>query len=211
MQRNSRSKPQGGVKYQSRSLHGQLARKSTEGEKRETEPVVNSSALNYILNFLWSRRSEAPDTNSQCLLDSQWISKQVGRIAKAVPTGWMRDSQEVLWQESVAERHMTLAFKHGTGPGGSHFTHTVWCHSGGFWQPGVTGAAWKAQSESTAWSKAFSERSFVLNDEHRYRRNARHSKAIAVKKARTPINTGGCMGRWIRGLPAGIWLVKLSM
>lgn len=102
----------------------------------ETEPVVKTSALNYILNFLWSRRCEAPDTNNQCLLDSQWISKQVGRVAEAVPTGWMRDSQEVLWQESVAERHMTLAFKHGTGPGGSHFTHTVWCHSGGFWQPG---------------------------------------------------------------------------
>lgn len=182
-----------------------------EGENTETEPVVNSSALNYILNFLWSRRSKAPDTNSQQLLDSQWISKQVGRVAEATPSGWLRDSQEVLGQEPVAERHVTLAFKHRTGPGGSHFTHTASCHSGGFWQAWAPGAAWKAQSESTAWSKAFSERSFVLNAEHRYKRNARHSKAIAVKKARTPINTGGCMGRWIRGLPAGIWLVKLSM
>lgn len=51
--------------------------------------------------------------------------------------------------------------------------------------------AWKAQSESTACSKAFSERPFVLNAKHRYRRNARHSKAMAVKKARMPIKTGG--------------------
>lgn len=87
--------------------------------------------------------------------------------------------------------------------------------------PGVTqgglqaalgsGCCLETQSESTAWSKAFSERPFVLNAEHRYKRNARHSRAMAVKKASTPIKTGGCMGRRIRALPAGIWLVKLSM
>lgn len=51
--------------------------------------------------------------------------------------------------------------------------------------------AWKAQSESTACSKVFSELPFVLNAKHRYKRNARHSKAMAVKKARMPIKTGG--------------------
>lgn len=81
----------------------------------------------------------------------------------------------------------------------------------GYRQPRAPVAAWKAQSESTAWSKAFSERPFVLNAEHRYKRNARQSKAMAVKKARTPIKTGGSMGRRISVLPAGIWLVKLSM
>lgn len=105
---------------------------------------------------------------------------------------------EGLWQEPVAERHMTMAFNCGAGPVAATLLKL----------PGVSP---RAQSESTAWSKAFSERSFVLNAEHRYTRNARHSKATAVKKARTPINTGGCIGRRIRGLPAGIWLVKLSM
>lgn len=76
------------------------------------------------------------------------------------------------------------------------------------WTPG---AALKAQSESTAWSKACSECLFFLDAEHRYARNARHSKAAAVKKARVPTKTGGSMGRRIRGLSAGIWLVRLSM
>lgn len=77
--------------------------------------------------------------------------------------------------------------------------------------PGAPGAALKAHSESTAWSKTRSERLFVLDVEHRYKRNARHSKAVAVKKARMPTKTVGWMGRRIRGLSAGIWLVRLSM
>jgi hypothetical protein len=68
-----------------------------------------------------------------------------------------------------------------------------------------------AHSESTAWSKACSERFFVLDIEHRYKRNARHSKAVAVKKARMLTKMDCCMGRRIKGLSAGIWLVKLSM
>lgn len=143
-----------------------------------------------------------PPTLTACvsLVPSGSASRE-GRGAGASLTAQLRDSQEVLRKGPTAERQVTMAFNHEAGPV-AVTSLTL---------PGAPVAAWKAQSESTAWSKAFSERSFVLDAEHRYQRNARHSKAIAVKKARTPIKTGGCMGRRIKGLPAGIWLVKLSM
>lgn len=60
-------------------------------------------------------------------------------------------------------------------------------------------------------SKACWERLWFLDDTHRYTRYVRHSKATAVKKVRVPIKADDLMGRRIRGLSAGIWLVRLSM
>lgn len=100
----------------------------------------------------------------------------------------------------------------GAFPEGGYFACIVWCCPGWFW---AALRLWKllhkAHSESTVWSKACWECLCFLDKAYRYTRNARHSKATAVKKARMPIKAGGSMGRRIRGLSAGIWLVRLSM
>lgn len=97
-------------------------------------------------------------------------------------------------------------------PEDGHFARIVWCHPGWIWTAlGPQEMVCKAQSESTVWSRVCRERLWFLDDIHRYTRNARHSKAIPAKKARVPIKVGGFMGRRIRGISAGIWLVRLSM
>lgn len=100
----------------------------------------------------------------------------------------------------------------GAFPDDGHFACIVWCYPGWF-RAGLRlqELLHKAHSESTVWSKACWERLCFLDEAYRHARNTRHSKATAVKKARMPIKAGGSMGRWIRGLSAGIWLVRLSM
>lgn len=97
-------------------------------------------------------------------------------------------------------------------PEDGHFACIVWCSAGWFWAAlRLQELLREAHSESTVWSKACWECLCFLDEAYRYKRNARHSKATAVKKARMPIKAGGSMGRRIRRLSAGIWLVRLSM